>query len=67
MKMDYGLETIAAANGIVGWTVMDFVKDKSNMSALIAGYFSRLRLLWTVGAGATPQVSCAYEALKKIM
>jgi len=67
MKMDYSIPTAAGTNGMVGWTVMDFVKDYSNMSALIAGYFSRLRLLWTVGAGATPQVSCAYEALKKIM
>ena len=64
-KQDYQIETAAGVNGLVGWNIMDFCQDKSNMSALISGYFSRLRVLWT--AGAAGQVSCAYEALKRIM
>jgi len=60
-KTQYEMET-----ALVGWAGFDFTRDRSKMSALLSGVFSRLRIFWDNDTLSTSQVSAIVEALKQI-
>ena len=62
-KDRYSLEALLA-----GMEVIDFVRDRSNFSAIYTGTRSRLRYLWsnTAGVAAGDQVSVAREGLRTL-
>ncbi len=60
-KVDYEIEA-----ALPGYAVFDFCKDRSIMSSVISGIYSRLRLIWDNGTLSTSQVSAIYDGLRKI-
>ena len=51
----------------VGYVTFDFCRDKSKMSGIISGLYSRLRLFWDNGTLSTSQVSAIVDAVRQVM
>ena len=62
MKQDQEMEA-----ALPGYVLFDLCGDRSKMSAILSGLYSRLRIFWDNGALSTSQVSVCYEAMKKII
>jgi hypothetical protein len=60
-KQDRGLETMPT-----GWAIFEFCNDKSKMSAILGGFYSRLRVFWDNGTLSTSQVSCLTDCMRRI-
>jgi len=62
LKGDKAIETAPT-----GWALFDFCNDKSKMSAILGGLFSRLRVFWDNGTLSTSQVSCLTDCMRRIV
>jgi len=60
-KQEYNLEAAMA-----GYTMIDFCKDGSKMSAVGSGGFSRFRVFWDNGTLSTSLVSAVYDGLRPL-